>query len=193
MTVSRAALNAGVTRPDLDHAVTNALATIALGNGPTRILVIGPDASGRLIEATGVIRDEDVLFVHAAPMRVEYKVLLERAVEQPGAPSSIPDPGQLDLWSVDGIALTDSAIATVREKAMRGHDVDTLLRRLRSGRPAPLAIGDVFRVELDATTFAELADVADDQGVAVPEVIRQRLRAAMNDHAPLSTRASTGE
>lgn len=193
MTVSRAALKAGVARPDLDHAMTNALATIALGNGPTRILVIGPDANGRLIEATGVIRDEDVLFVYAAPMRAEYEVLLERAVEQPGAPSSIPDPGQLDLWSVDGIALTDTAIAAVRDKALRGHDVDVLLRRLRPGPPAPLAIGDVFRIEFDVATFAELSDVADDQGIAVPEVIRRRLRARVNVDTSDSTHPPTGE
>jgi hypothetical protein len=183
MTVSRTALAPDVTRRDLDHAVANASATIAVGNGPTLVLVIGPDATGRPVEATGVIRDEDVLFVHAAPMRSEYQVLLERAVEQPGARSSIPSPHQLDRWSVDGIELSDENVALVRERAINGHDIEILRRRLRPGRPAPLAIGDVVRVEFDPPTYAALSDEADAEGVSIAAVTRRRFDAYLAVHA----------
>lgn len=193
MTLTPSALQQGVTRDDLDHAMSHALATIALGNGPTRILVIGPDPDGRPIEATGVIRGEDVLFVHAARMREAYLPLLERAAKQQGAATAIPDPADLDHWSVDGIALTDDALAAVREQALGGHDMGVLLRRLRPGRPAPLAVGTVFRVELDPETFTVLSDTADEQGIALAEVIRQRLRSAIQESPFLPAGPSAGD
>lgn len=74
------ALAHSIGRQDIEYAVEHAITTIATGNGPTRLLILGPDATGRLLEVSCVIRKEDLLYFHAAPMRPTYKVLLD---EQP--------------------------------------------------------------------------------------------------------------
>ena len=183
MGISPAALTDGVSRSQLDHAVAHAAATIAVGNGPTMILVIGPDDSGQLIEAAGVIRNEDVLYVHAAQMRAAYQPLLDAAVAQPGAATAIPDGNDPNGSSVDGLALSEATVNELREQAERGHDPDVLRLRLRTGRPAPLAIGDVLRLELDPATYAVCAARADADGVALPEFIRRTLRATLHTTA----------
>lgn len=172
------ALTDGLTRRQIEHGVEHAAATIAIGNGPTLILILGYDADRMLIEATGIIRDEDVLFVHAAPARPEYDTLLEIAEGLPGAGVVGPPTGNEvgHGWSVDGLALTDTLLAELIERAGRGHDLETLKIRIRPGRPAPLSIGDVVRVELEPSLFDACAARADLDKVPVHEVIRRALR-----------------
>ncbi|MCW2525494.1 MAG: hypothetical protein JWM76_354 [Pseudonocardiales bacterium] len=174
------ALTRGVNREQIDQAVEHAAATIAIGNGPTMVLIIGPDDAGQMVEAAGVIRDEDVFFVHAAPMRPAYQPLLDAALAQPGAGSNGIPEGETDNgWSVDGLALTDELVADLKARAEKGHDTDVLRIRLRTGRPAPLAVGDVIRLDLPAPVYAACAEQADAHGLAIPELIRNTLRARL--------------
>lgn len=171
------ALTRGVNRAQIDNAVEHADATIAIGNGPTMVLIIGPDDTGQLIEAAGVIRDEDVLFIHAAPMRRAYQRLLDAALAQPGAGEhGTPANDSAYGWSVDGLDLTDDLVTRLRTRAEHGHDIDVLRIRLRTGRPAPLSIGDIIRIELDPATYATAATRADAHGISVHELIRRTLQ-----------------
>jgi hypothetical protein len=180
------ALTRGMSREQIDHAVEHSAATVAIGNGPTMVLIIGPDAAGQMVEAAGVIRDEDVLFVHAAQMRPAYQRLLDAALAQPGAGSNgVPEGDSANGWSVDGLALTDELVADLKARAEKGHDVAVLRIRLRTGRPAPLAIGDVIRLDLSAPVYAACAERADAQGISIPELIRQTLRARLQTPADL--------
>ena len=178
MGVHPLALTTGLTRHQIEQSVEDAAATIAIGNGPTLILTLGFDADRLLIEATGVIRDEDVLVVHAAPARQEYRVLYDIAQSLPGAGESGPPVGGVSTygWSVDGLELADPLIDDLIERAEHGHDIDTLRIRIRPGRPAPLSIGDVIRLQLAPDVLAACAERADLDGVPVHEVIRRALR-----------------
>jgi hypothetical protein len=172
------ALTHGLSREQIELAVENAETTVAIDNLPTRILILAFGDDGQLLEATGVIRDEDVLFVHAGPARAGYKALLDTT----GAPPSIhqrpaaPETTDTQRYSVDGVELTDGLIADLAERAQTGHDIDTLKIRLRPGRPAPLSVGDVIRVELTPALYSACASRADDEGVPVHDVMRRALR-----------------
>jgi hypothetical protein len=175
------ALTRGLTREDIEETLENAVATIAIGNGPTMVLILGVDQDKRLIEASGVIRNEDVLFVHAAPAREAYQRLFDISQALPGAGAAPPATGDGEGeggwgWSVDGLELTDALIAELREKANVGYDVDILKIRVRTGGPAPLSIGDTIRLDLDAGLWAATSARADGDGVAVHELIRRALR-----------------
>lgn len=188
------ALTRGVSREQIDQAVEHAAATVAIGNGPTMVLIIGPDDAGHMVEAAGVIRDEDVLFVHAAPMRPAYQRLLDAALAQPGAGhNGIPEGESGNGWSVDGLALTDDLVADLKARAEKGHDTDVLRIRLRTGRPAPLAIGDVIRLDLGAPVYTACAVQADAQGVSIPELIRHTLRARLHAAADLTPPPHAGD
>lgn len=175
-------LTRGVTRDQIEQTLENAAATIAIGNGPTMVLILG-FAGDQLVEASGVIRDEDVLFVYAAPARESYQPLLELAQSLPGAGEVGPPAGRSAEygWSVDGLELSDSLIEQIIKNAVTGHDVDVLKVRLRTGRPAPLAVGDVVRLELEPKLHTAATMAADEQGMPVHELIRVALRAQLSD------------
>lgn len=178
------ALTRGVTRDQIEQAVEHAAATIAIGNGPTMVLIIGPDNTGQLVEAAGVIRDEDVFFVHAAPMRSAYQPLLEAALAQPGTGSAAPPATTAAHgWSVDGLELADDLVAQLHARAEHGHDVDVLRIRLRTGRPAPLAVGDVIRLELTPSVHAASSARADADAMSIPDLIRATLRTRLHPSA----------
>jgi len=190
MAIHPLALTSGLTSAQIRHVVDHAEATMAIGNEPTMILILGRDADGTLIDASCVIRREDVLVVHAQLSRPEYGPLLDLALSLPGAgDDQIVDFGSEDgTWgrSVDGLALTDELAQELNERAERGHDEQVLRVRLRRGRPAPLAVGEVVRFELEEELFASVADIADDRGGSVADVAREaidrRLAATINSN-----------
>ena len=77
-----------------------------------------------------------------------------------------------------GTPLTDELIGRLADEAGQGYDVDDVLgRRGKRGRPS-LGSGPstVESVRLDPELKERLARRAEDEGVAVSEVIREALR-----------------
>lgn len=74
----------------------------------------------------------------------------------------------------DGTPISDADIEAMADKAERGYDVDTLLRRRRGGRP-PLgsAAASVESVRLDPELKRALLLRAAREHVSVSEVIRR--------------------
>lgn len=77
-----------------------------------------------------------------------------------------------------GTPLTDELIEKLADEAEQGYDVDDILgRRGKRGRPS-LGSGPstVESVRLDPELKARLSRRAEDEGVAVSEIIREALR-----------------
>jgi hypothetical protein len=185
MAITPLALMHGLSREQIELAVTEAATTVAIDNVPTRIMILAFGEAGQLLEATAVIRDEDLLFVHAGPAHAGYEALLDTTSPSPSeAKASAAAAGTGSDFSVDGVELTPSRVAELIRRAETGHDLETLKVRLRPGRPAPLSVGDVVRLELNPALHAACAVRADSEGVPVQEVVRQALRAHLHAVTP---------
>lgn len=80
--VHESALKRRYTRDDVSHAIDMALyeADFDLDNDPPKVLLIGPDLAGNLLELFGgVIENGDLLIWHAMPCRAEYLDLLPKS------------------------------------------------------------------------------------------------------------------
>ena len=72
----------GVSDASIRHAVDNAVASTGAGEDPYRILVLGPDTAGNLLEVVAIVRDDgDLVAIHAMSMRAKFQPLL---TETPG-------------------------------------------------------------------------------------------------------------
>lgn len=185
MVVTPLALTHGLSREQIEHAVADAATTVAIDNVPTRIMILAFAQDGQLLEATCVIRDEDLLFVHAGPAHARYEELLDTVSPSPSAvetPTAVHGP--VSEYSVDGLELTASLVDDLIRRAEHGHDLETLKVRLRPGRPAPLSVGDVVRLQLTSSLYAACATRADEEGFPVQEVIRQALRRHLDLETP---------
>ena len=83
MEFRRSAYKHGLDRAAILHALDNALTVVDLepDADPPKVLAIGPDSSGNLLEVIWVELDRDVeLVIHAMPLRQRFYDLL-------------PDPG----------------------------------------------------------------------------------------------------
>ncbi len=73
MEVSRSALKHGLSTADITHAWTNALRLVEYEYaGDERLLVIGPDRHGRLLELVAVPAVAPVLIIHADLLRPKF-------------------------------------------------------------------------------------------------------------------------
>ena len=78
MEIHPSARRHGVDDDGTLHAVANSVAVDDLGEDPDRLLVIGPDSAGDLLEIVVLIAsDADEIIIHAMPMRPKYRKLLE--------------------------------------------------------------------------------------------------------------------
>ncbi|MGH2886838.1 MAG: hypothetical protein ACRDPA_29795, partial [Solirubrobacteraceae bacterium] len=59
----------GVRDEDINHAFSQAVAWVELGEDPPRYLVVGPDRAGNLLEVVVILVDAGVLAIHAMPLR----------------------------------------------------------------------------------------------------------------------------
>ncbi len=84
MEIHRSARKHGVHDEDIVHAVDHAVAWVDLDeHSPQRILIIGPDRSGTLIEVVTLTFDNGRdLAIHAMQLRSKYHTLLNR-IENP--------------------------------------------------------------------------------------------------------------
>lgn len=65
----------GTADEDIDHAVDHALTIGEQGDG--KVLYLGPDRAGNLLEVVSVIRDDGTeIVIHAMPMRAKYEPFL---------------------------------------------------------------------------------------------------------------------
>ena len=79
MDIHRSALRHGVTEPDIRHALAHSLGVFDLepDADPPKVLVIGPDLAGNLLEIVLLdLADDDLLVIHAMPLRTEFHDLL---------------------------------------------------------------------------------------------------------------------
>jgi len=73
----------GIADEDIDHAVGHAVASAEDEEG--KVLYLGPDRAGNLLEVVSVIREDgSELVIHAMAMRKTYESLL-RDVQEPDA------------------------------------------------------------------------------------------------------------
>lgn len=73
MEIAESARKHGVADDDIRHAVRLELRTIRQGD---RLLIIGPDRRGRLLEVVVLDPDDDPVAIHAMPLRSTFFELL---------------------------------------------------------------------------------------------------------------------
>ena len=79
--IYRSARKHGVSDEDIRHAVRNALVAADAHDG--KVLYLGPDGAGNLLEVVCVVRDDDSeIAIHAMRMRRGYRSLLRGQLEE---------------------------------------------------------------------------------------------------------------
>jgi len=79
--IHRSALKHGVAEEDVRHAIDNALRWFDLDrdSDPPKVLAIGPDRSGNLLEVIALeLADDRWLVIHAMTLRRSFHDLLPR-------------------------------------------------------------------------------------------------------------------
>lgn len=66
----------GISDDDIRHAFENAVASITVPDQPDFSMIIGPDATGRLLEIGVVADDDNDYVIHAMPTRPKYLSLI---------------------------------------------------------------------------------------------------------------------
>jgi hypothetical protein len=177
MDIHPSVLAGDITRQAIYDAIDHAFITTHIGNGPTQLLILGKDETGRVLEITAVVTNEDLFILFAADARSEYLALAHELDLVPewsdGEKSDVPTSKY--GASTDGIALTDALIDELYAAAESGYDIERLRTRTRPGRPAPLAVGRVVRVGLDPGLNDAATRTARAHGVAVEALIQQAL------------------
>ncbi len=84
MLIHRSALKHGVTRPQISHATDHlvALADLDPESDPPKVLLIGPDKAGNLLELIAlVLQGDELLVIHAMRLRSQFFILLPDPTE----------------------------------------------------------------------------------------------------------------
>jgi hypothetical protein len=170
-------LTGDISRHDIYAAIDQAFVTTHIGNEPTQLLILGKDETGRVLEITVVVKNEDVLVLFAADARPEYLALVDELnlVPEWSNITTSREPASKYGKSTDGLELTDSLINELYATAERGYDIERLSTRTRPGRPAPLTVGGVVRVGLDPKLYDAAREQAHDYGIAVSDLLEQVL------------------
>ncbi len=69
MEIAESARKHGVPDDDIRHAVRNELRTISQGD---RLLIIGPSRDVQLLEVVVLDTDDDLVAIHAMPLRAKF-------------------------------------------------------------------------------------------------------------------------
>ena len=81
MEIYESAHRHGVSDADIEHAIDHALVVADEEDG--KVLYLGPDRAGNLLEVVAIARDdESEVVIHAMAMRRIYQQLLEELGEQ---------------------------------------------------------------------------------------------------------------
>lgn len=84
MLVHRSALKHGITRAQITHASAHlvTLSDLEPDGDPPKVLIIGPDKSGNLLELIAlVLADDELLIIHAMRLRPQFFPLLPDPTE----------------------------------------------------------------------------------------------------------------
>ena len=78
MPIHPAAFKHGIERGAIEHALRHPLVMIGLDpeDDPQRVLTIGPDQSGVLLEVVSLTLEDGSLVIHAMRLRPSYRRLL---------------------------------------------------------------------------------------------------------------------
>ena len=83
MDIYASARRHGIADEDIEHAIEHAL--VAAEDEEGKLLYLGPDRSGNLLEIVSVIREDGSdLVIHAMPMRPTYQPLLREMSDRDG-------------------------------------------------------------------------------------------------------------
>lgn len=83
MEIRQSARKHGVTDPEMHHAVNHPL--VVYEQDDAKVLYLGPDPAGNLLEIVTVLRvDETEIVIHAMRMRRKYEHLLPRGEDGDG-------------------------------------------------------------------------------------------------------------
>jgi hypothetical protein len=75
----------GVPDADIEHAIRFAVIVADTEEDPDKVLYLGPDRAGNLLEVVALARiDEPDLVIHAMAMRPRYHGLLQETRERDG-------------------------------------------------------------------------------------------------------------
>ena len=75
--IHRSARKHGVSDESIRHAFDHALSNSDASEDPYRLLILGPDTAGNMLEVVVIVRgDDDVLAIHADRMGHQYDHLL---------------------------------------------------------------------------------------------------------------------
>lgn len=75
--IAGAAYRHGVTSDDIEHAFENAIRLVEFEyDGEDRLLVIGPDSAGRLLEPVAVPTGRPTRIIHADLLRTKFHTYL---------------------------------------------------------------------------------------------------------------------
>lgn len=84
MEIYESARKHGTSDQDIHHGIDHAL-VVADEQGTSKVLYLGPDRAGNLLEIVSVLRDDDTeIVVHAMRMRRIYEPLLREMRETDG-------------------------------------------------------------------------------------------------------------
>ena len=84
MEIYESARKHGISDEDIRHGVEHAL-VVADEQATSKVLYLGPDRAGNLLEIVSVLRDDDTeIVVHAMRMRRIYEPLLRGRAESDG-------------------------------------------------------------------------------------------------------------
>ena len=73
--IYRSARKHGIADEDVEHAIEHAL--VAADDADDKVLYLGPDRAGNMLEIVTVVRDDGTeIVIHAMPMRPIYETLL---------------------------------------------------------------------------------------------------------------------
>lgn len=85
MEILSSARKHGVSDEDIQHAVGHALVVADSDEDVDKVLYLGPDRAGNLLEVVAALRADDTeVVIHAMPMRAMYESLLRDLGEADG-------------------------------------------------------------------------------------------------------------
>jgi Ribbon-helix-helix protein, copG family len=168
--IHRSARRYGIDDQDIRHAVDYpvVVADIDPDADPPKLLAIGPDRAGNLLEVVVLtLADGKLLVIHAMPLRRKYRGLL---------PGTVMTDKPKTYTTKTGKVLTDADIEQMADEAERGYDVEELKSR-RRGRPMlGSAPSEVVPVRLDPDLRQAVEARAEAEHTTTSEIIRVALR-----------------
>jgi hypothetical protein len=168
----------GVKDADTLHALEHGLVAVDLepDADPPKVLVVGPDRAGNLLEVILLeLADDRYLVVHAMPLRAAFYDLLPWVQE-----IAAMTPAKKIYRTKTGRELTDADIEAAATE-VEETDYDVAVLKARRGRPLlGSAPAEVVPVRLDPELREAIEQRAETEATTTSDVIRRALRAYLD-------------